>query len=204
MGQTEDCSGSDCGYNGPENDAETDTKLQLEFHLILDKSPLSHVCSSYLSNFVELYLYLMALMVVINHISASICVPVQSWELGWLRTTHCLSADLWGLISPSFSPSLLSLPSLHPFISFHVAVSCSTILSLYSFLMSTPALSTWVLWLYESVLCFWQGSRLHTEHRGMLWGNNTALCSWEVSETDHSLFIEAWLKPPEKRMYNSY
>lgn len=63
-------------------------------------------------------------------VSSSICL--QPWKLRWLRTTHCLFTELWDLISspsfPRFYPSLislLSLCSLHPFISLHVAFPCS-------------------------------------------------------------------------------
>lgn len=118
------------------------------------------------------------------------CLSVQSWKLGWLRTTHCLSADLWDLISspssPSFCPSLLSLSrslSHAPLSPQFILISNVNTCSFYLLLM---AMSQCFFLIRSSRLPCTEGSCKATIQPSVL---------WDFTEMDHSWRTEnPWVK----------
>lgn len=80
------------------------------------------------------------------------------WKLGWLTTTHCLCADLWGFYFIPF-PSLLG-----PFSSFFSSPCTFLILPYISSFLSTPALPTCAYFFYRLMFLV-NNTPLH---RGML------------------------------------
>lgn len=133
-------------------------------------------------------------------------LSVQSWKLGWLRTTHCLSADLWDLISSLSSPSFLSFSPFSLLLSpsFHL-LSCLLLLyllSFYSFLMSTRDPFT-----CSSCVSFWYGGWGSPAHRGRLNKATIALCSWGFHRRITAGLLRAenpWVKNAEVQVHRHH
>lgn len=115
----------------------------------------------------------------------------ESFSLSWLEAGMTQDYSLSSCWPLGFDFISSFLCSLHPFISFHISVSCS---SFYSFRMSAPALSA------PSEFVFLSDKRFKASYcaqrEAVKKKQSSSLFFGDFTEMDHSWFTEAWLKTP--------